>query len=158
MTKRSTSDAHKRTRKDHASETAEDYVEAIADILDAKGSCRVVDLSERFGVSHVTVIQVVKRLEKSGYVVTVPYQPLELTRAGLRLAQDCRERHDIVYRFLLAIGVEERVALIDSEGIEHHVSPETLERFRKIAQQQSPAQGPSEGPAADPDPGGNPPD
>ena len=114
-------------------ETAEDYVEAIADLVDAHGACRVTDLSERFGVSHVTVVRTVQRLEREGLVTTEPYQPLELTAMGQRLAKRCRDRHDIVYRFLLAIGLEERIAAIDSEGIEHHVSPETLERFREIA-------------------------
>jgi DtxR family manganese transport transcriptional regulator len=130
---RPTTDAHERTRRDHATETAEDYVEAVADLIDAQGECRVRDLANRFGVSHVTVIRVVKRLEREGLVVTEPYRPMELTAAGRRLATACRERHDIVYRFLLAIGVDERVAAIDSEGIEHHVSRQTLDRFREIA-------------------------
>ncbi len=133
MRERPTTDAHQRTRRDHATETAEDYVEAVAELVAANGECRVRDLAERFGVSHVTVIRVVKRLERDGYVTTEPYRPVELTAAGRRLARACRERHDIVYRFLLAIGVDERVAAIDSEGIEHHVSRETLERFRAIA-------------------------
>lgn len=138
MPDRPTTDAHERTRRDHAMETAEDYVEAVADLIDAQGECRVRDLASRFGVSHVTVIRVVKRLEREGLVVTEPYRPMELTAAGRRLATACRERHDIVYRFLLAIGVDERVAAIDSEGIEHHVSRETLARFREIADRGGP--------------------
>ncbi len=133
MPKRPVTAAHKRTRKDHAAETAEDYVEAIAELADDDGACRVRDLATRFGVSHVTVVRAVKRLERDGYVRTEPYQPLTLTAKGKRLATACRERHDTVYRFLLAIGVDERIAAIDSEGIEHHVSPETLARFRAIA-------------------------
>jgi DtxR family manganese transport transcriptional regulator len=94
----------------------------------------VRDLADRFGVSHVTVVRVVRRLERDGLVTTEPYRPVTLTDAGIRLAAACRERHEIVYRFLLAIGVDERIAAIDSEGIEHHVSRETLERFRAIAE------------------------
>ncbi|MCA9206274.1 MAG: hypothetical protein KDA59_24645, partial [Planctomycetales bacterium] len=52
-----------------------------------------------------------------------------------RLAAKCRERHDIVYRFLLAIGVDEPTAAIDAEGIEHHVSPATLKRLRAMVEQ-----------------------
>lgn len=133
MAERPNTAAHKRTRKDHAAETAEDYVEAVADLIDARGTCRVKDLTERFGVSHVTVVRIVKRLEEGGFITTQPYQPIELTARGRRLARACKERHEIVYRFLLAIGVSERVAAIDSEGIEHHVSGETLARFRAIA-------------------------
>ncbi len=125
--------AHRRTRRDHASETAEDYVEAIAELGGEAGACRVRDLADRFGVSHVTVVRVVRRLERDGLVHTEPYRPVSLTAAGVRLAAACRERHDVVYRFLLAIGVDERIAAIDSEGIEHHVSRETLARFRAIA-------------------------
>lgn len=124
--------AHERTRRDHATEKAEDYVEAIADLIESTGSCRVIDLSERFGVTHVTVIRTVKRLERDGYVRTEPYRPIELTSKGLKLARDCRDRHEVVYRFLLAIGVGAEVAAVDAEGIEHHVSEETLERFRAI--------------------------
>lgn len=138
MSQRSTTAAHKRTRRDHAAETAEDYLEAIAELIDERGACRVKDLASRFGVSHVTVIRIVKRLESEGFVTTEPYQPIGLTAKGRRLARDCRERHDVVYRFLRAIGVDERVAAIDSEGIEHHVSAQTLARFRAIADADTP--------------------
>lgn len=132
MAKKPTTDAHARTRRDHASETAEDYVEAAADIIAAKNSCRVIDLAEHFGVSHVTVVKIVQRLEKEGYVTTKPYQPIELTHAGQQLAADSKRRHEIVFAFLRAIGVSEQTAAIDSEGIEHHVSDETLACFESI--------------------------
>ena len=135
MPDRPSTAAHKRTRRDHAAETAEDYVEAIAEVEGREGACRVKDLAARFGVSHVTVVRIVKRLEGEGYVVTEPYRPIELTPKGRRLARDCKERHEIVYRFLRAIGVDERVAAIDSEGIEHHVSRQTLERLRAITEE-----------------------
>lgn len=125
---------HRRTRKDHSTETAEDYVEAVAEIHAQQGSCRVVDLAQRFDVSHVTVTRIVSRLKKEGYVDTEPYRPIQLTDQGARLAEESQRRHELVYRFLLAIGVPETIAAIDAEGIEHHVSPETLERFRAIAQ------------------------
>jgi DtxR family manganese transport transcriptional regulator len=133
---RASTSAFLRTRSDHAAETAEDYVEAVADLIDQRDACRVKDLAERFGVSHVTVIRIVQRLEKEGLLSTEPYKPIELTPRGRRLARHCRERHDIVYRFLLAIGVSERVAAHDSEGIEHHVSPQTLDRFRDFVREQ----------------------
>lgn len=124
--------AHRRTRDDHARETAEDYVEAVADLIDESGVCRVVDLASRFGVSHVTVSRIVGRLVKEGFVSTQPRRPIELTAAGRRLAKRSRERHEIVFRFLRAIGVCERTASIDSEGIEHHVSRETLKKLRDV--------------------------
>ena len=131
------SHAHRRTRRDHATETAEDYVEAIAEILDEKGACRVVDLSRQFGVSHVTVTRIVSRIQEEGLVQTEAYRPIELTAKGRRLAKKSRERHESVYQFLLAIGVDERTAAIDAEGIEHHVSPVTLERFEAFVRSRS---------------------
>ena len=120
---------HRRTRRDHANETAEDYVEAIADILADSETCRVVDLARRFGVSHVTVTRIVARLQEEGLVLTEAYRPIELTAKGQRLAKKSRERHETVFQFLLAIGVDEHTATMDAEGIEHHVSPATLARF-----------------------------
>lgn len=119
-----------RTRSDHAQETAEDYVEAIAEIVLAKERCRIVDLAKRFGVAHVTVIKIIQRLEGEGLVSTEPYRPVELTPKGRRLAKVCRERHELVFKFLLALGVSESVAANDTEGMEHHLSPETLKRMK----------------------------
>lgn len=123
-------DPYRRTRRDHATETAEDYVEAIARLLADRGVCRVVDLARCFDVSHVTVTKIVARLKENDLVVSEPYKSLELTEAGELLAAEARERHEIVYQFLLAHGISRAVAATDSEGIEHHVSPETLRAMR----------------------------
>ena len=110
-------------------------MEAVADFLELQEVCRVTDLARKFAVSHVTVNRIVERLQKEGLMTTEPYQPIKLTPKGRRLAAQCRERHEVVYRFLLSIGVDEATAAIDAEGIEHHVSPKTLERFKDFAQQ-----------------------
>lgn len=123
---------HERTRAAHMTETAEDYVEAIADTIALSGECRVTDLSRRFGVTHVTVIKILGRLERDGLVRTESRSPVKLTRKGSALAKKCRERHETVFQFLLAIGVSEKAASVDAEGIEHHVSRETLARFRRF--------------------------
>lgn len=125
------SEQHRRTRRDHSTETAEDYVEAVAQIIAAQQRCRVVDLARRFDVSHVTVTKIIARLQRDGLVETIPYGPVTLTRRGQQLAEQSRRRHEIVYKFLISIGVPERTAAIDAEGIEHHVSRETLERMRQ---------------------------
>lgn len=123
---------HRRTREDHATELAEDYVEAIAEIEAKNGVCRAVDLATRFAVSHVTVNRTVGRLQRDGYVETEPYGPITLTKTGFKLAQASKERHEVVFQFLISIGVSEKTAAIDAEGIEHHVSPETLKKFREL--------------------------
>ena len=131
----SIADRHRRTRTDHAQETAEDYVEAIDQLQAASGKCRVVDLARQFDVSHVTVTKVIARLKREGLVTSEPYRPLELTDAGRQLAAKSRRTHEVVYQFLRAIGVSEQTAAIDTEGIEHHVSRQTLECFRKLTEQ-----------------------
>lgn len=105
-------------------------MEAIADAVLESGECRVSNLSEKFGVSHVTVIQNLRKLERDGLVVVQSRMPVSLTGRGSRLARACQKRHDLVRQFLMAIGVSEQVAAIDSEGIEHHVSEETLAKMR----------------------------
>jgi DtxR family manganese transport transcriptional regulator len=125
---------HQRTRRDHATETAEDYVEAIGDLCQELGVCRVTDLATAFAVSHVTVTKIVRRLQREGLVETEPYGPIELTAEGRKLARASRRRHEIVYRFLRALGVGDKAAAVDSEGIEHHVSPETLRAMRRFVQ------------------------
>ncbi|QEG43096.1 manganese-binding transcriptional regulator MntR [Roseimaritima ulvae] len=123
---------HKRTRNDHATEVAEDYVEAIAETISAKGLCRSIDLVQHFAVTHATVNNTVARLQRDGLVTTEPYQPIELTAAGKQLATASRKRHETVQAFLEAMGVSSQTAAIDSEGIEHHVSKETLQAMRRI--------------------------
>ncbi len=123
---------HRRTRTDHATETAEDYVEAIAEIVKLNGRCRVVDLAKRFAVSHVTVTKIIARLENEGLVQTERYRPIKLTAVGNSLAASSRQRHEIVYQFLVAIGVDPKTASLDAEGIEHHVSPKTLAKMKSF--------------------------
>lgn len=124
--------AHRRVRNDHATETAEDYVEAIADILREQPQCRVKDLQKRFAVSHVTVNRILTRLQREGLLMTIPWGPVSLTPSGKRLADKCRLRHETVFRLLVMLGIDPATAEIDAEGIEHHVSPSTLKRFREI--------------------------
>ena len=119
-----------RVRHAHQSENAEDYVELIADLIEVNGEARVVDLSKRFGISHATVNKTITRLKKEGLVISEPYRSLFLTDEGRKLAQACKERHIIVVEFLKSIGVSDEIAEMDAEGVEHHVSEETLEAFQ----------------------------
>lgn len=114
-------------------ETAQDYVEAIADLAETQGEARAVDLARRLGVSHVTVVRTIARLQRDGYVTTQPYRAIFLTQDGTRLAESSRRRHEVVLNFLRALGVSEETAQRDAEGIEHHVSPETLAAFERYA-------------------------
>ena len=125
--------ALRRTRREHAMETAQDYVEAIADLTALHGEARAVELARRLGVTHVTVVRTVARLQRDGFVSAKPYRSIFLTEKGSRLAEESRQRHEVVVAFLRSLGVPEEIAQTDAEGIEHHVSPETLAAFKRCA-------------------------
>jgi len=125
-------DRFQRTRDDHSRENAEDYVELIEALIEETGEARAVDLAERLGVSHVTVSKTVRRLQREGFVTTQPYRSIFLTDKGRAVAAASRARHDLVLRFLMSLGVSADVAETDSEGIEHHVSKETLVAMRRF--------------------------
>ncbi|MDC1001249.1 manganese-binding transcriptional regulator MntR [Alphaproteobacteria bacterium] len=124
-----------RIRRAHQSEVAEDYVEMIADLIAETGEARTVDLAARFGVTSPTVNAIIQRLQREDLVESRPYRSIFLTEAGQALAKEARARHRIVRDFLVAIGVPETIAEEDAEGIEHHVSAETLTVFAKITNQ-----------------------
>ena len=121
-----------RIRRAHQSEVAEDYVEMISDLIEETGEARTVDLAARFGVTSPTVNAIVRRLQRENLVETRPYRSIFLTEAGKALAQSSRARHQIVRDFLVTIGVPETIAEEDAEGVEHHVSEETLAVFAQI--------------------------
>jgi DtxR family transcriptional regulator, manganese transport regulator len=128
----SSADRFQRTREDHSREKAEDYVELIDTLIKETGEARAVDLAQRLGISHVTVSKTVQRLQREGYVTSQPYRAIFLTEKGRQVADASRQRHELVLRFLLALGVPEEVAEGDAEGIEHHVSQGTLEAMRRF--------------------------
>ena len=121
-----------RIRRAHQSEVAEDYVEMISDLIEETGEARTVDLAARFGVTSPTVNAIVRRLQREYLVETRPYRSIFLTEAGKALAESSRARHQIVRDFLVTIGVPETIAEEDAEGVEHHVSEETLAVFEQI--------------------------
>jgi DtxR family manganese transport transcriptional regulator len=124
--------AFRRTRADHQAELAEDYVELIADLIEEKGEARSTDVAQRLGVSNATVTKTLRRLQDENLISQEPYRAIFLTGTGKKLAEDGRKRHKIVEDFLIALGVSPAIARIDSEGIEHHVSTETLEAMAKF--------------------------
>lgn len=121
-----------RQREADRTSLTEDYVELIADLLREEGEARVVDVARRMGVSHPTVVATVARLVREGLVETRPYRSLFLTEKGAEVASAAKARHDLVVRFLLAIGLDRPTAEADAEGLEHHVSQATLDAFARV--------------------------
>jgi DtxR family transcriptional regulator, manganese transport regulator len=124
--------AFKRVRADHSAELAGDYVEMIADLIDERGEARCTDIAMRLGVANATVVKTLKRLTDQGLVTQEPYRAIFLTGDGWKLAEDGKRKHEIVERFLLALGVSADTAKIDAEGIEHHVSADTLKAMARF--------------------------
>ncbi len=122
----------KRARRARRLELVEDYVELVADLIDDGGEARQTDIAARLGVAQPTVAKMLKRLVEEDLVVQRPYRGVFLTEAGRALAQQSRRRHQIVESFLFALGVSPQTARIDAEGIEHHVSAETLAAFERF--------------------------
>jgi len=103
----------------------------IDDLIARTGEARLIDLARGLGVTHVTAGKTLQRLQRQGLVNTRPYRSIFLTPSGRSLARESRNRHETVVRFLTTIGVPAAVAESDAEGIEHHVSRETLAAFTK---------------------------
>lgn len=122
------------TRQAHRDETIEDYVEAIAQLEHdgrSEVGVRVKELAEMMGVSHVTVVKIIRRLRERGLVAGERGKPIHLTDDGRRLAEAAGARHETVLGFLRWLGVPSVQAEIDAEGIEHHVSEETIAAMKQ---------------------------
>lgn len=122
-------------RKRDLIESAEDYTELIQELIENKGEARVCDLAKLLGISHVTVIRTLSRLEVEGYVKNQTRGPILLTEKGIKLAFHSKKKHDTLLKFLLKLGVSQNVAENDVEGIEHHISQETLSKISEYLKQ-----------------------
>lgn len=125
----------RQVREAHRRELIDDYVELISDLIREVGEVRQVDMAARLGVSQPTVAKMLKRLATLGLIEQIPWRGVFLTPEGEKQAQLSRERHQIVENFFLALGISPETARIDAEGVEHHVSEETLEAFLRFTQQ-----------------------
>ncbi|MEK9084997.1 manganese-binding transcriptional regulator MntR [Escherichia coli] len=124
----------RQVREAHRRELIDDYVELISDLIREVGEARQVDMAARLGVSQPTVAKMLKRLATMGLIEMIPWRGVFLTAEEEKLAQESRERHQIVENFLLVLGVSPEIARRDAEGMEHHVSEETLDAFRLFTQ------------------------
>ena len=122
----------RQVREAHRRELIDDYVELISDLIREVGEARQVDMAARLGVSQPTVAKMLKRLASVGLIEMIPWRGVFLTPEGEKLAQESRERHQLVENFVLVLGVSPEIARRDAEGMEHHVSEETLVKFREF--------------------------
>lgn len=116
-----------------ATPTMEDYLERIFDLIEEKGYARVTDIAEALDVHPSTVTRMVQRLDEHRFIDYERYRGLVLTAKGEQLGRAVRDRHRALEGFLRLLGVDdESVVQTDTEGIEHHVSPQTLQALTEL--------------------------
>jgi len=109
------------------SESAEDYLERIYELIEDKGYARMVDIARTLRIRQASVTQMVQKLGENGFVRYEKYRGLVLTSKGKGVARAVRRRHQVLEEFFRLLGVNGEAAQRDLEGIEHHLSTASVE-------------------------------
>ena len=112
----------------------EDHIEIIYSLIEQKGYARVSDIAEALSVLPSSVTKMVQKLDKDGYLIYERYRGLVLTPQGQKLGKRLVKRHDLLEQFLRLIGVDEERIYGDVEGIEHHLSWNSINRIADLVQ------------------------
>lgn len=112
----------------------EDYIEQIYLLIDSKGYARVSDIAEALEVHPSSVTKMVQKLDKDGYLNYEKYRGLILTKRGEKIGERLVYRHDLLEQFLEIIGVDQENIYHDVEGIEHHLSWNSIDRIGDLVQ------------------------
>ena len=112
----------------------EDYIEQIYILIEDKGYARVSDIAENLSVHPSSVTKMVQKLDKDEYLIYEKYRGLVLTMKGKKIGKRLVYRHELLEQFLRVIGVKEEHIYEDVEGIEHHLSWESIDRIVDLVQ------------------------
>jgi Mn-dependent DtxR family transcriptional regulator len=115
------------------SQSAEDYLERIQELIERKGYARVVDIASSLKVRQASVTIMVQKLARAGYVQYEKYRGLVLTEEGRAVARKIQNRHATLSRFFSLFGLDDETQRLDIEGIEHYLSPATLQTLSDLA-------------------------
>ena len=115
------------------SQSAEDYLERIHELIEQKGYARVVDIASSLKVRQASVTSMVQKLGESGFLKYEKYRGLILTKKGREVARKIHGRHETLSRFFSLFGLDAETQRRDIEGIEHHLSPATMEVLADLA-------------------------
>jgi Mn-dependent DtxR family transcriptional regulator len=118
--------------KEQQTDRMEDYLEVIYELIKKKGYATQTDISESLNVSLPGVTRMLHRLDESNYLKYEKYRGISLTEEGIEVAKNIHEKHTILSEFFKLIGVDEDIANIDAEGIEHHIHAQTLKKLREF--------------------------
>ena len=113
----------------------EDFLEVIVELEDIHGHASVSDIAKHLAISRPTVVRMLRKMSTDGWIEQLPYQPVKLCKKGRQHAEWMRERHSILFRFLSQLGIEETIAHHETEGIEHHLSENTVSKIEKLVKQ-----------------------
>ena len=116
------------------SQCAEDYLERIHELIEEKGYARVVDIASSLEVKQASVTSMVQKLGEAGYLNYEKYRGLILTDKGRAVACKIQQRHATLARFFSLFGLDVETQRLDIEGIEHHLSPATVECLADLAE------------------------
>jgi Mn-dependent DtxR family transcriptional regulator len=117
------------------SSAVEDYLEQILDLINTKGYARVADIAQGLKISQASVTNMVQRLDTERLLKYEKYRGLVLTTAGETLARNIMRRHQLLTDFLRMLDIDEEVIYHDVEGMEHHISPQTLRAVEALVVQ-----------------------
>ncbi|KIL48874.1 peptidase U32 [Jeotgalibacillus alimentarius] len=112
----------------------EDYIEQIYILIDQKGYARVSDIAEALSVHPSSVTKMVQKLDKDEYLIYEKYRGLILTKKGNKIGKRLVFRHELLEQFLTVIGVKNENIYNDVEGIEHHLSWNSIDRIGDLVQ------------------------
>jgi len=115
------------------SQSAEDYLERIHELIEEKGYARVVDIASSLKVKQASVTSMVQKLAELGYLNYEKYRGLILTKTGREVACRIQKRHETLSRFFSVLGLDREIQQRDIEGIEHHLSPDTVAVLADLA-------------------------
>lgn len=110
--------------------SAEDYLETILRLTLQNGSVRSIDIANELGFSKPSVSTAMKRLRENGYITVEQHGCIQLTAKGQSIADKIYERHILLTRYLIELGVSADVAEQDACKIEHILSQETFDQIR----------------------------
>lgn len=112
-------------------ESAENYLETILVLKNEKGHVRSVDVANELGFTKPSVSVAMKSFREEGYVTVDTDGFISLTDKGLEIAERVYERHEIIAKALISLGVCEETAYEDSCRIEHYISCESFEKLKQ---------------------------
>ena len=127
-----TSAGRPKSAKPNRSESTEDHLERIQELIERKGYARVADLAASLRLSTSAVSNTVRRLARRGYVNYERYRGFTLTPEGRQVAQDVKLRHTTLTELLELLGLDPEIVSREVEEIEHHLRPETLAIFSQL--------------------------